>query len=174
MGERPYPCTDCGKSFWQKKLLIIHQCIHPEEQPSTGLHCGKIFYQKSGLNKHQRVHGADMASQWAQCGRDIGKTQGVPIHQAPYRSPECSIDLGQIIHPWDMIHHYSDSRRGFGKELKLIRPREHHAAKRLFTGTEYGNSFKQSDHLLSHQQIHALGKPPHLQPVRKDLTNGYV
>ncbi|EMP26677.1 hypothetical protein UY3_16235 [Chelonia mydas] len=117
-------------------MLIIHQCIHTGERPHACLRHGKIFRQKSGLNKRQRVHRVDVAPQCAQCGRDIGKTQGVPIHQAPYRCPECSIDLSLRIHLRDMIHRYSDSRRGFGKEPKPIRPQERHAAERPFTGTE--------------------------------------
>ncbi|CAM2104999.1 unnamed protein product [Caretta caretta] len=147
------------------ELLAKGDADHPPVYPHRGAAPRlptprEDLSQKSGLNKHQRVHGVDVTPHCAQCRRDIGKTQGVSIHQASYRCPECSIDLSLRIHLQDMIHRYSDSRRGFGKEPKPIRSLERHAAERPFTGTECGNSLKQSNHMLSHQQPHALGKPP--------------
>ncbi|NWI56641.1 ZN180 protein, partial [Calyptomena viridis] len=42
-GERPFRCTDCGKSFYHSPHLVIHRRIHTGERPYKCGECGKSF-----------------------------------------------------------------------------------------------------------------------------------
>ncbi|NWR78293.1 ZNF3 protein, partial [Centropus unirufus] len=40
-GEKPYGCSDCGKSFSVSSALRRHQRVHSGEKPYECVECGK-------------------------------------------------------------------------------------------------------------------------------------
>ncbi|NWS19194.1 ZN165 protein, partial [Pachyramphus minor] len=51
-GERPFSCTDWGKSFNQSSHLIIRQHIHTRKRPYKCPERGKTFRSSSHLIEH--------------------------------------------------------------------------------------------------------------------------
>eukprot|EP00088_Acartia_fossae_P005931 TRINITY_DN12687_c0_g1_i6.p1 TRINITY_DN12687_c0_g1~~TRINITY_DN12687_c0_g1_i6.p1 ORF type:complete len:580 (-),score=68.93 TRINITY_DN12687_c0_g1_i6:113-1852(-) len=52
LGEKPYSCNDCDKSFLRKIDLKKHMVIHGPREKETCATCGKILLNKITLAKH--------------------------------------------------------------------------------------------------------------------------
>lgn len=55
-GERPYVCSEGGKTFSHKYKLVKRQKIHSGERAYECSGCGKSFLDDSTHIIHQRVH----------------------------------------------------------------------------------------------------------------------
>ncbi|NXA86015.1 ZN271 protein, partial [Melanocharis versteri] len=55
-GEKPFGCSECGKSFRASSSLVIHRRIHTGEKPYPCSRCAKSFVSRSSLMKHLRTH----------------------------------------------------------------------------------------------------------------------
>ncbi|XP_030051688.1 oocyte zinc finger protein XlCOF7.1 isoform X2 [Microcaecilia unicolor] len=95
MGERPYPCSDCGKSFAQKQGLDVHNKIHTQDKLYACPSCEKKITTKKNLIQHMRSHTGLKPNTCPKCGKCFTRTSNLnchmKIHQGDglYRSTEC-------------------------------------------------------------------------------------
>ncbi|XP_041960061.1 zinc finger protein 671-like isoform X22 [Alosa sapidissima] len=94
-GERPYPCSYCGRGFLSASKLTVHKRIHTGERPYVCSLCGKSFNQKFNLTVHQRVHTGERPYSCSQCGKSFSRKPDLKVHERvhsgerPYSCHRC-------------------------------------------------------------------------------------
>ncbi|XP_041369441.1 zinc finger protein 271-like [Gigantopelta aegis] len=94
-GERPYSCSDCGKSFSTKHSLTCHERIHSGEKPYCCEVCGKSYRESTHLNTHMRIHTGLKPFICDRCSRGFARssdlTRHIRIHsgEKPFKCSYC-------------------------------------------------------------------------------------
>ncbi|KAJ8681212.1 hypothetical protein QAD02_016999 [Eretmocerus hayati] len=143
--ERPYSCSECGKSFLLKHHLTTHARVHTGERPHICPHCGKSFAHKHCLHTHLLLHSAERPFQCRECKKSFTLKHHLVTHtrvhtrERPFVCPECG--------------------KAFPLKRHLVTHSKFHTGERPFVCEECGESFAQKEHLTMHSRFHGSLHP---------------
>lgn len=124
-GEKPYHCTECGKSFAYTKSYKTHILTHTSGERATYpcLECGKTFTRKDGMVMHvRRVHTGERNHQCRYCGKRFFRKEKLKVHmlvhtgEKPY---QCSVCGQRFSQDGDRKHHEKRHYSGVSDFLDL-------------------------------------------------------
>ncbi|XP_023563786.1 zinc finger protein 8 isoform X2 [Octodon degus] len=170
--EKPYKCTDCGKSFNHNAHLTVHKRIHTGERPYVCKECGKAFSQNSSLVQHERIHTGDKPYKCAECGKSFCHSTHLTVHrrihtgEKPYACQDCgrafnqnsSLGRHRRTHTGEKPYACSVCGKAFSRTTCLFLHLRTHTEERPYECNHCGKGFRHSSSLAQHQRKHA-GEP---------------
>nr|XP_019960838.1 PREDICTED: zinc finger and BTB domain-containing protein 48 isoform X1 [Paralichthys olivaceus] len=176
-GERPFGCLKCGKRYFRKENLLIHEIRDcARVQTYTCLTCSATFKGKEQLRLHNVSHTGEMPHKCSLCAEQFMYKKNLTIHMMkvhgypkPHACPQCPKTFltrtelrvheaakhrGEKPFVCEECGHRASSRNGLQMHIKAI-----HRNERPFVCTLCGHAFSQKNNLNMHLRIHSGEKP---------------
>ncbi|XP_044145671.1 gastrula zinc finger protein XlCGF57.1-like [Bufo gargarizans] len=167
-GEKTFSCSECGKRFNRKSILVTHKRIHTGERPFSCSECNKSFNRKSVLLIHERIHTGAKPFSCSKCEKRFNRMSDLIVHEKihtgekPFPCSECGkcfnhkSDLvkHQRIHTGEMPFSCSECDKRFSYKAHLAKHEIMHTMEKPFSCSECGKCFKRKSHLVMHEKIH--------------------
>ncbi|XP_039736499.1 zinc finger protein 547-like isoform X1 [Pteropus medius] len=159
-GIRPYECNKCGMAFIRKFHLVQHQKIHTGEKPFKCSECGKAFRYKSTFISHQRVHTGLSSYECSKCGEFFKYKANFMKHQR--------------IHNGEWPYECRECGKFFRYNYRLVRHERVHTGERPYECSECGKFFRYNSNLIKHWRNHTGERPYECHECGKAFSHKHI
>ncbi|KAM7411279.1 hypothetical protein PAMA_021324 [Pampus argenteus] len=176
-GERPFSCLKCGKRYFRKENLLIHEFRNcATTQTYTCQTCSSTFNGKEELRVHVISHTGDMPYKCSTCTEQFMYKKNLTCHMMkihghpkPHACPQCPKTFltrtelrvheaakhrGEKPFVCEECGHRASSRNGLQMHIKAI-----HRNERPFVCNLCGHAFSQKNNLNMHLRVHSGERP---------------
>ncbi|XP_035863930.1 telomere zinc finger-associated protein [Sander lucioperca] len=176
-GERPFGCLKCGKRYFRKENLLLHEIRDcAKVQMYTCVTCSSTFKGKEELRLHVVSHTGNMPHKCSTCPEQFMHKKNLTIHMMkvhgypkPHACPQCPKTFltrtelrvheaakhrGEKPFVCEECGHRASSRNGLQMHIKAI-----HRNERPFVCNLCGHAFSQKNNLNMHLRIHSGERP---------------
>ncbi|XP_029012140.1 telomere zinc finger-associated protein [Betta splendens] len=176
-GERPFGCHKCGKKYFRKENLLIHEIRDcAKVQIFSCPTCSSTFSGKEELRLHIVSHTGEMPHKCSTCTEQFMHKKNLTLHMMkvhgypkPHACPQCPKTFltrtelgvheaakhrGEKPFVCEECGHRASSRNGLQMHIKAI-----HRNERPFVCNSCGHAFSQKNNLNMHLRIHSGEKP---------------
>ncbi|XP_045915689.1 zinc finger protein 234-like isoform X2 [Micropterus dolomieu] len=170
--DKPFSCSDCGKTFGRKTHLREHLRCHTGEKPFSCSICKKCFSWRRHLKRHMRIHTGEKRLSCSVCDKMFNWPYQLRIHQcvaessqlhqrqtrpqAGSNSPTTSLDVGSST---KKTFSCSWCGKKFGYNDSLLRHIRCHTGEKPFSCSVCGRQFGEKGNLRQHMVVHTGEKP---------------
>ncbi|XP_026187978.1 telomere zinc finger-associated protein isoform X2 [Mastacembelus armatus] len=176
-GERPFGCCKCGKRYFRKENLLIHEnrdCARVQTYSCPM--CSSAFNGRDELRLHMVSHTGDMPHKCSTCPEQFMYKKNLTVHMMkvhgypkPHACPLCPKTFltrtelrvheaakhrGEKPFVCEECGHRASSRNGLQMHIKAI-----HRNERPFVCNLCGHAFSQKNNLNMHLRIHSGERP---------------
>ncbi|XP_056134706.1 zinc finger protein 408 isoform X2 [Lampris incognitus] len=177
--ERKYPCSSCGRSFYQLCHLKKHQFTHTGMKPYSCQQCGKNYSSAENYKAHQLSHRGERPFSCPLCEKRYGLKRDLKEHmvvhtgEKPYVCDRCgkaftrrpSLRIHRLNHGSRESHQQPPKSQCTVCSKLLANPgslKNHmklHSGEKPHICQHCGKTFRQRGNLQGHLRIHSGEKP---------------
>ncbi|KAK1329642.1 LOW QUALITY PROTEIN: hypothetical protein QTO34_009824 [Cnephaeus nilssonii] len=170
-GRDDHRCSQCGKGFSRKQILVQHQKIHTGVRPHACGKCGMAFLRRFHLVQHQRVHTGERPFKCSECGKSFRYKSTLLGHQRAHTESSPSDKCGKLfkykanlvkhqrIHNGEWPYECRLCGKFFKYNYRLVRHGRVHTVERPYECGECGKFFRYSSTFVRHQRVHTAERP---------------
>ncbi|XP_074841309.1 uncharacterized protein LOC142008164 isoform X3 [Carettochelys insculpta] len=145
-GEKPFGCSECGKSFRLRGNLVEHLWSHAKVQPCKCAECEKSFNCKSDLLRHEIIQRGEKPYKCSECEKSYSRKLYLLNHQ--------------LVHTGERPFQCTVCDQSFRQKAVLISRQRLHTVEHPYKCTQCNSSFSEKSRLKNHNRIHR-GEPPY-------------
>lgn len=82
---RPFPCTQCEKTFKTRQCLRAHSLTHSNIRNYMCTLCGKTFMRSSNLTIHMKIHTGEKKFICTVCSKSFLHKNGLDVHMRTHQ-----------------------------------------------------------------------------------------
>ncbi|XP_077111609.1 uncharacterized protein LOC143767282 isoform X2 [Ranitomeya variabilis] len=159
IGEKPCSCSECGKCFKSKSVLLVQQIKTTREKPYSCSECGQCFSRKTNLVTHKKIHTCKKS-------KHITK-QRIEKQAKLFSCSDCGkcfktklkLVIHQRTHTGEKPFSCTECEKCFSQKVNLVRHQRIHTRKNQFSCTECGKCFTDKASLVKHQRMYTGENP---------------